>query len=713
MQYIKNIYYSIKKKIYPNNECDNVPIKENQLEITRENENQNKINDPFFILLFKFSYSLNMKEKLKNLDSLFKKYSYFIFLNLVFFYLNIFGIYTYIETLTGCDLELYQCLEMNIIDFASKLTTYMLYSIFIVGITITLSIRKYLSLLHLPFLFYKYLLLFKDDHYIELSKHGYYNIIFFIVGVIIVVILLNVFFIFKKNFLKGFHLTLFILMMFIFLIFYIIYNIFKNPSNCSKWGINLNNTYINKEKQSSECSIKIPNVCLMNTYFGLMDYTRFVNFDCPNFNFQNAHNLLYNYLNKSYDFSKTTKFGYPNSNNFDSEYINDSKHLNEIILNNIIDMNNITILNNLPKEQIPEISLEFWDNFSKGKIHINLNFNEKLSKERKLKENKNSVYKNILFIFINSISRVHFQRSLKQTSNFFKKYIKYPNKNKYTSYQFNKYHSLNRYTDRNIQPMFYGTEFKNDTGQNIIKYYKDNGYITCYAGEMCSKELYNIQNNKNLTYENYDHENIGMYCDPSNFDRKNPKALDKGQESVLRRCLYGRENYEYLLEYSQQFWEKYKNNRKFLRMAFIEGNEKTGEIIKYIDKPLSEFLYKFMNNGYLKDTALFLISDHGLNFGYYFKWKAEDILIERFLPVLIILLYDVHNNKKINLKETLINQNKFITAYDIYNTMYYIAKGKNDENEQSSNGNYLFDYIESKGRNCNKYPEISSYCQCI
>ncbi len=727
MQYLKNIYNSLKKK-NPKpkqksyNEIDKIPIKENQIETTKDNviENENDIQieinqfkAPVFNFIFNYVKSPNLKEKLIILDSKLKQYSYYIFINIIFFYLNILGLYSYIESLRGCEGTQVECLEMNMIDFFSSLIVYLVYSIFIVGITIFLCIWRYLSLIHIPFLFYKYFVLFQKDHFSELDKHGEYNIIIFLVGVFILVFLLNSFVIFKKGFLKGIHFSLYFIVILFYFFFNLIYKKLNNRANCYKWDINLNNTNINHNKNETDCIIKVPKKCPMNAYFGLMDFNRFIKFDCKNFDFQDAHNLLLTYLNENYDFSKTTKFGYPNSNNYNIPNIKNNKHLNEIILNGIIDMNNKTILDNLTFEQIPEITLEFWDNFKKGKINIDLKFNEKLSKERKLKENKDSVYKNVLFIFIDSVSRVHFQRALKKTSLFCQKYIK-NNFNKYSSYQYNKFHGVGHFTHPNVQPMFYGTYYREKEGQSILKYYKENGYITCHAGEICSKELYNVQKKTNIRYENYDHENTALYCDPNNFDRANPYPINKGQQSVLRRCLYKKENHEYLFEYSKQFWEKYKNNRKFLRMAFTEGHEMTGEVIKYIDEPLYNFLNYFMDNGYLKETALFLITDHGLHYGIYFNAKAEDAIIERFLPSLIILLYDASKNDKINLKETIVNQDKLICAFDIYNTLYYIAKGKNDEKEQSPNGNYLFDYIESKYKRCEKFDKKYYIdCQCV
>lgn len=70
-------------------------------------------------------------------------------------------------------------------------------------------------------------------------------------------------------------------------------------------------------------------------------------------------------------------------------------------------------------------------------------------------------------------------------------------------------------------------------------------------------------------------------------------------------------------------------------------------------------------------------------------------------------------NNKIKLKELYINQDKFITSFDIYNTMLFIAEGNKNSIHNSKYGNSLFDYINPKGRNCLKYNIIEKYCKCL
>ena len=287
------------------------------------------------------------------------------------------------------------------------------------------------------------------------------------------------------------------------------------------------------------------------------------------------------------------------------------------------------------------------------------------------------------------------------------------NNNLYSAYQFNKYHSLGTNTHPNVAAMYFGFPMSEKRGQNIIKYFKDNGYITANIGNICSKELFAVEKKiTSIYFDRYDHENIAMWCDPNYYDRRNPYPINKGEFSVIRRCLYGKEVHEYVFEYAKDFWKKYKKNRKFSRLSFIEGHEITGEVIKYLDEPLYQFLNEFIEKGYLNNTSIIIASDHGLHYGIYINTQREDALIENFLPLLIFILPNERNNK-INLKELYINQDKFITSFDIYNTLLFMAEGNKNSSHNSKYGNSLLDYINSKGRNCSKYKIEEKYCKCL
>ena len=129
---------------------------------------------------------------------------------------------------------------------------------------------------------------------------------------------------------------------------------------------------------------------------------------------------------------------------------------------------------------------------------------------------------------------------------------------------------------------------------------------------MCEPNFFEYRSNA-VNYINnnpYDHENIGWACDPHYVE-----GYAIGPYSSFRRCLYGKEAFEYNLEFGKQFFSSYKNERKVLMLNFMDMHEGTGEVIGYLDKPLSKFLKDIENS----DTTFMLYADHGFHLGGFKK----------------------------------------------------------------------------------------------
>ena len=97
----------------------------------------------------------------------------------------------------------------------------------------------------------------------------------------------------------------------------------------------------------------------------------------------------------------------------------------------------------------------------------------------------------------------------------------------------------------------------------------------------------------------------------------------------------------------------------------LDGHEGTLELIKYTDDVIYNFLNSLYNDNLLKDTSVFLESDHGCSNPsiYYLN---EFYQIELRLPMFFIIVNDRknidYNQQYFNIQK---NQQAFITAYDI------------------------------------------------
>ena len=163
-----------------------------------------------------------------------------------------------------------------------------------------------------------------------------------------------------------------------------------------------------------------------------------------------------------------------------------------------------------------------------------------------------------------------------------------------------------------------------------------------------------------------------------------------------------------------------------MRLSFFEGNEKTGEVIKYLDYYLYHFLFNLYENNYLNDTFIFLLSGQGNSYNDLYSsmnYFDYDYFIEKYLGTFFIFLdknsLNLTNNDLINIKN---NQQNMITAYDIHytlksiieNNIYSDTKEKEDfSDENNILGKSLFGYINSMERSCYKYKQIDiGICRC-
>ena len=334
-------------------------------------------------------------------------------------------------------------------------------------------------------------------------------------------------------------------------------------------------------------------------------------------------------------------------------------------------------LNKLDEDQKPEVIANFSNNLY-GKLDININYKDKLSKERKLLENKDS--NNVLFLFMDNLSRVHFYRQYKKTKEFLRKFLTYKGysneidkKQKYHGFEFLKFQKFDGATVKNALPMFSGVYFDSRKIMiSIVKDFKKNGYITCNVQDICHKELMSIGPLENYTYVEFDHEYAAVNCEPNVY--KPGYGLFNGDNSVLRKCLYGKESFDYALEYGKKFWIAYKGNKRFLRIVCTYSHEYSYEKAKYTDNSLHDFLKELFENDQLKNTTIFIAADHGFQLmGIYKIMNSKDFPIETNLPLFFLIVPDKKNyTYEQQYREIIKNQQTLITSFDIFYTLRYI-----------------------------------------
>ena len=632
-----------------------------------------------------------------------------------FIFLFLFSYYLFFLSLEKCFEGWDECC-IKVFWIKRKLIQAVLSS-FLISLLLELIILNILSKYNLIHIFIALIIFYQYSHGKDFNDHGYYNLIgsFIIILINFVgLIPLNIFIYLSNN---KIHIFKFILFLLIFIYFNIIF-FNKNNINCEDWVKGLNNTSIENNINKYGCQIIFPKLCPYKIGKYFLDITKLKGLKCNNINKSSRKKILE--ISKSPFLSnKSLHVGYPLTNKDSICFLdfNDNDNiLKNYFLNNLVDMDDKKLLKKYFKNKIPEIEIDFNENLH-GNIKINLKFNKTLSLERKIKEKYSSPYSdNIIILYIDSVSRANSLRQLKKTLRFFEKFMnykgdfnrKYPSEN-YHSFQFFKYHSFLYHTRGNYPILFYGKKREQKNKISITKYLKEKGFIACFLNDFCMID--NVRTFHNFSKEEvYDHQFV--ICDP-NIDHYNQNSI---------KCLYGKSNAEILYEYGNQFWRKYRNNRKYLAIIINDGHEGTLEALKYVDETIFNFINNLYNDNLLKDSSIFLLSDHGVGMPsmyYFFKFYK----LEEQLPMLYIIINDRKNISYNNqYKYIYENQQTFITGYDIYNTIIHIIYGEdffslkniyyNKHSPKSNLGESLFNKINQKLRSPNSYDNISYFaCQ--
>ena len=667
--------------------------KDNNLKIIK-NQNKNKS----FIKRFNFEFFLKI---------IFSKKFEIIFIYL----LLLISIILYFFSLKGCDEELYQCVQKKRFEQYVKYGIMAATSAIIFSIVFILSIIIKIHLINYLIYILIYIFIFLTNQGTDLKNHGTYNCILFIFIVVIFTIYFYLFYLLvkyvkKKNTKRKIFVFVLIILPFLPLIF---------KTNCKNWEYGLGNLKIENDKNENICEIEKPKICTIQLFDGLLDLSKIFRRSCKGI--ANTKEIFIKYLDDNK--KNFTKYYYPLTNklklkNGKLSFI--SNKLVNIVLKKIGDGNS-------KEAKDKEIFVNFDEN-GKGNIEMKLKRNENLINQRRIIAKKEKVkFENIYMIYIDAISRNHFIRKLKKTSELIENLL-YTNKNKkkeyknYDAYQFFKYQNFDMTTIFNIIPMIFGNSRRANKGISLNKFLKEKGYITAGTHNSCNRELLPFPKElaNNIEFIDYDHENFAMFCDPNFYEKRYKWALSKGKNSILRRCLYNRDTFEYCFDYILQFLEAYKNERKFFRMSFNDGHEGTQEVVKYMDDYLYNFLKIILTKYYTDKTVILIVSDHGGQIpGLYDIIFSQDRRIEKTLGTFFIIFPNKFDYDK-NIVH--INEQRLVTPYDIHDSILDFANVNVSEiNVFDNKGQSILKEINGLSRNCENYKysfsNLKTYCHCI
>ena len=646
------------------NNSNIIPQKENIKKVlTTESSTQTEEEDDNINKNYKKAFIIKKKPKFESI--ILSKYVPIIYLMLISFYL-------YKKSLKGCELEESVCLEAENIKKFYKYGYKLFLCCLIVGFILLLMFYNLISIfVQIPFIG-TYAYFFYTYQGVDLRNHGIYNsILLTVVSFIVFLCYLYIFkllkFLYKHKIKNFIFLILYLISPLLFLYYFYI------QKECNNFYRGLNGLEMTQNENENGCYFPKPKFCTIKLFDNIFDLSKiiylikkgippipyisniFYHKELYCINRDNSKSLFYEHANRKKRLNKLgLNLSYPDTSIFDFRKHSRVGKFHYKVFNRIYDYNKrLKKYNNTlerKKRANPEVVVHFNNETDKGTLSMELRQDKRLIfKRRKLAAKYKVRYDNILFIFIDAVSKNHFRRKFPLTSNLLSKYLITDlndeqnnfNYNNITAFQFLKYNNFRPSTQVNILPMFYGESMKSQKGVSLIKYFRESGYITGGSENICHKELFLLEDkkNKDVKFESFDHENFAMFCDPNYNPPNNRVSLFKGLFSMLRRCLYGKDTFDWVFEFGYKFLEKYKNERKFLRLGFIDGHEGTMEAVKYLDNSLFNFLDFYIKNYFTNSTAIFIASDHGENMiSIHHLLNSDEFLYERTLGTLFLLL---------------------------------------------------------------------------
>ena len=684
--------------------------------------------------------------------TLFRYFTPYILVCLSFYY--------YLLSQVGCNLD--TDLDRCELDFQFEMLLKIIYYVFLTSLSISsyIILQFYIEVNFSLALFISnmvFICFFSNGK--NLYDHSFYNLILLFV---LVIVELVVFYVVIKLYntiysiiFEKISITKLVILFFSSFILYILLYNYVFVYSCKDWEVGFTdfnkheygdqtkintNTYLQTSNTfySTSCKIRKPYYCSQHILSNIFDISFLLNENCTT-NPRDSTKYLMPFITENTKHKNNIyAVGYP----YATVLSNISLVFNvygSVIREFRRDMEDLNVNKNYIKQI--EASVYFNPKDNKGKVKINLKYNENEAIKRKeVFKDKAHQYtmktgmsndprpNNIFLFYIDSVSRVLFKRKMPLTFGLIEKYYKYNsssnNKNNkeinnhynIQSFQFLKYHSGGPFTHYNMGPVLYDHITDNPISRlpDLFTTFKDNGYITGVSTDYCQSKIVTMETNENSTHyseEMADHDFSSIFCDENFSYSRNEHSFFKGHYSPRIKCLYGKQTGEHSLEYTKQFFDKYKDSPKFFSLGFIYNHDNTGEPIKYMDKPVYETLKYLFENHLQKNSVFYFMSDHNFIMpSIYSYFKLDDWVQEWTLPFLyVIMSKDVD---KFYEKAQILNANEYnmIVPYDIHRSLF-MSIDPFINNIREFKGRDIFkDRI--KDNTCQAFAIKKEYCRC-
>jgi hypothetical protein len=193
---------------------------------------------------------------------------------------------------------------------------------------------------------------------------------------------------------------------------------------------------------------------------------------------------------------------------------------------------------------------------------------------------------------------------------------------------------------------------------------RDLGYVTAIAAGECV--TYNVQATPLApdAHSDFDHALLAHWCD------RDAQVTRLAYQPGVARCLAGRHMHEYSFDYLHSLAREYPEAPRATVAVFNEAHEPTQRAVAPLDARLAEFLKHKLSTADGNRSVIFLVADHGINYGLTRPFGGAE---EVSLPALFLLLPRWLLERAPKLARNLrVNQRRLLSPFDVYQTLRHV-----------------------------------------
>ncbi|KAJ2225638.1 hypothetical protein H4R99_007051 [Coemansia sp. RSA 1722] len=338
---------------------------------------------------------------------------------------------------------------------------------------------------------------------------------------------------------------------------------------------------------------------------------------------------------------------------------------------------------------------------------------------------------NVIFLMLDAVSHRQFYRRLPKSAQALRT-LHRPGIHRI--YELYRYHSVGFSTDNNTRAMYIGEALATKPNPlPIWAYYRDRGYVTARVETGCDDWARECVGNKFTSHafsvgnRSLDYELTSPFCLPEYYPNVgNAYGNFKGPYSIKARCLYGRYVHEWAFDYLKQLRQEFRFNGRgkgrdhrpyMITATFLEGHEGTGEVLRTVDDSLSAFIEDIRDSGELENTVLIVGADHGLHMGLNFVY-SQNGRIEHQNPFMAISVPEWLYQFSEDYQETFglekvspfkANEQRLTTPLEMHHTFRVLSDWPQFDTENWSRSLFA---AQKAGRTCEEAGIGANYCMC-